>query len=207
MPERTFIARIRADLREPETLIVASPAVGLADGAPRPGVFLNPFDRLLTLKILGERRALRLPRDVQGRVVETFVPRAVTPVSFDEPLVRIDPRGIEAAASQARAPGAAAGVADGAEAEAAAAGCVVIAAPSQGIFYRRPSPDAPAYVETGGRIAAGAVLGLIEVMKCFNQITYGGVGLPEAGEVTKILADDAAEVAFGQPLFWVRPLG
>ena len=51
------------------------------------------------------------------------------------------------------------------------------------------------------------MLGLVEIMKCFHHITYGGVGLPESGEIVKILADDASEVRFGQPLFHVKPAG
>ena len=77
---------------------------------------------------------------------------------------------------------------------------------SQGIFYRRSSPDSPPFVEEGTKIASGSVLGLVEVMKCFNQITYGGPGFPEKVEVAKILVQDSTEVQFGQPLFWVRPL-
>jgi biotin carboxyl carrier protein len=50
------------------------------------------------------------------------------------------------------------------------------------------------------------VLGLVEVMKCFNQITYGGPGLPERGEIVKILGPDTGEVQFGDELFWVRPM-
>jgi biotin carboxyl carrier protein len=50
------------------------------------------------------------------------------------------------------------------------------------------------------------VLGLVEIMKCFNQITYGGPGLPERGRVAEILAEDAAEVQFGQVLFRIKPL-
>ena len=46
---------------------------------------------------------------------------------------------------------------------------------------------------------------MVEVMKCFNQITYGGPGLPESGQVTGILVEDAAEVRFGQPLFRIKP--
>jgi acetyl-CoA carboxylase biotin carboxyl carrier protein len=80
-----------------------------------------------------------------------------------------------------------------------------VKSPSEGIFYRRSAPDSPPFVDIGARVSSGTVLGLVEVMKCFNQIAYGGPGLPEHGEVVKILADDAAEVQFGQPLFWVRP--
>ena len=54
-------------------------------------------------------------------------------------------------------------------------------------------------------MTSGTVLGLVEVMKCFNQITYGGPDLPARGTVAQILAEDAAEVQFGQALFRVKP--
>ena len=82
----------------------------------------------------------------------------------------------------------------------------MLRAPSEGIFYRRPAPEAPVYVDLGAQVSTGAVLGLVEVMKCFNQIAYGGPGLPDKGEIVRILADDSAEVEFGQALFWIRPL-
>ncbi len=82
---------------------------------------------------------------------------------------------------------------------------IAIKAPSDGGFYRRPSPESPNYVNEGAEVTSGSVLGLIEVMESFNQITYGGPDLPENGTVTKILATDASEVAYGQTLFLVKP--
>ena len=205
MAERTLIARVRADEENPGTLIVASPVVAMADGAPKPGAFLNPLDRVISLKVLHQRYALRLPRDVQGRVVEALIPNAFAPVAYDQPLARLDPRAAQGG-DPAWAASAGAG-ALGMAGEAGATGLIHITAPSEGIFYRRPTPDAPAYVEAGAPVVSGTVLGLVEVMKCFNQITYGGPGFPERGEIVKVLAEDAAEVQFGQALFWVKPLG
>jgi len=203
MAERTLIARVRADEKDPATLIVASPVVAMADGAPKVGAFFNPFDRVIALKVLHQRYALRLPRDVQGRIVEAFIPNAFTPVAYDQALARLDPR---AAQGGDAALGSVAVGAPGAVGDAGAAGLIRVTAPSEGIFYRRPTPDAPAYVEKGAPVSTGTVLGLVEVMKCFNQITYGGPGFPERGEIVKVLAEDAAEVQFGQELFWVRPV-
>jgi acetyl-CoA carboxylase biotin carboxyl carrier protein len=39
-----------------------------------------------------------------------------------------------------------------------------ITAPLTGIFYRSPSPQAPAFVQIGSAVAAGDVIGLIEAM-------------------------------------------
>ena len=57
----------------------------------------------------------------------------------------------------------------------------------------------------GMRVTVGTVVGLVEVMKCFSQISYGGPGLPERGTVVKALIDESAEVRFGQTLLLVKP--
>jgi len=200
--EKTLIANIRSDTERPGTVLVTSPVVGRANGVPPVGVFLNPFDVVLTMDILNERYRLRLPRDVHGRVVETYVPRALTPVAFNTPLVRLDPRALEPGTNPERG---VAGTTKEAE-QAAAEGLIEVTSTTEGIFYRSSSPDVPPYVEEGAQISSGSVLGLVEVMKCFNQITYGGPGFPDKVEVAKILVQDAKEVQFGQPLFWVRPI-
>ena len=202
MAEKTLIAKIRRDDRDPETLLVTSPVVGMADGAPKVGVFLNPFDRIITMKILNQRYMLRLPTDVHGRVCETFIPNSYTPVAYGQPIARLDPRVLEATAQGAGGSVGRAGVTGVAE----DARLITVPAPSEGIFYRRPSPDSPAYVEVGVHVVPGKVLGLVEIMKCFYQITYDGPGLPDEGEVVTILAEDASEVQFGQPLFSIRPI-
>jgi acetyl-CoA carboxylase biotin carboxyl carrier protein len=202
MAEKTLIAKVRRDEKDPETLVVTSPVVGMADGAPKVGVFLNPFDRIITMKILNQRYVLRLPTDVHGRVSETFIPNSYTPVAYGQPIARLAPRVPEAAAEGASGPAGRASVTGVAE----DARLLTVPAPSEGIFYRRPSPDSPPYVEVGAHVAPGKVLGLVEIMKCFYQITYDGPGFPEEGEVVKILAEDTSEVQFGQPLFRIRPI-
>jgi acetyl-CoA carboxylase biotin carboxyl carrier protein len=77
---------------------------------------------------------------------------------------------------------------------------VVVPAPVVGVFYRSPEPGAPPFVEAGGRVEAGATMGLVEVMKMFN-----GVTAPVTGEVVEVLAGNDEFVEFGQPLFRMRP--
>ena len=55
-----------------------------------------------------------------------------------------------------------------------------VLSPLPGTFYRRPSPDAPAYAETGDTIEAGQVIGLIEVMKQFTQLQAEHSGVLQA---------------------------
>jgi len=74
-----------------------------------------------------------------------------------------------------------------------------IAAPMMGVFYRAPSPDAPSYVEVGTTIEEGDIIGLIEAMKVFNEVTA-----EFDGEVVEIAAANQELVSLGQPLVWVR---
>ncbi|MGE3831394.1 MAG: biotin/lipoyl-containing protein, partial [Parvibaculaceae bacterium] len=45
-----------------------------------------------------------------------------------------------------------------------------ILSPLPGTFYRKPSPDKPAYKNDGDSVSEGDVIGLIEVMKSFNEV-------------------------------------
>lgn len=67
--------------------------------------------------------------------------------------------------------------------------------PMVGTAYRKPTPDAKAFVEVGSTVKAGDKLLLIEAMKTFNDITA-----PQSGTITAIFVDDGQPVEFGQPL-------
>lgn len=191
-----LVARI--ENTEDGGFVVRSPAVGVADGVPGVGVYLNPMEGFLTLTVLNRRHVVLLPHEVGGRVVEQLIEDTYTPVGYNQPLLRLSQVAAEAVVGPRET---------GARGEAAAAaGLIKVSAPSEGVFYRRPAPDTPAYVEEGSEVGTGTVLGLVEVMKSFNQITYGGPGLPERARVERIAVEDAAEVSFGQVLFLVRPL-
>ena len=64
-----------------------------------------------------------------------------------------------------------------------------------GTFYRRPDPDSDPYVEKGDEVSAGDTIGLIEVMKNFNEIT-----VEEDGKISKFLVEDEEAVDAGQDL-------
>ena len=78
---------------------------------------------------------------------------------------------------------------------------VEIKAPMVGTFYRSPSPESPAYIETGQLIEAGQVICIIEAMKLMNEIKS-----ELEGKILEILVDNAEPVEFGQPLFLIEPL-
>ena len=77
---------------------------------------------------------------------------------------------------------------------------VIVKSPIIGTFYRKPSPDKPAFVEVGKNIAEGDVLCVIEAMKLFNEIES-----EVSGKIIKILVDDQSPVEFDQPLFLIDP--
>lgn len=57
------------------------------------------------------------------------------------------------------------------EASAPAVKGTPITTPMMGVFYSAPSPGAPAFVKEGDTVTSGQVVGLIEAMKVFNEIT------------------------------------
>ena len=46
-----------------------------------------------------------------------------------------------------------------------------ITSPFPGTFYCRPTPESDPYVAVGDDITAGDVIGLVEIMKNFHEIT------------------------------------
>ncbi len=110
------------------------------------------------------------------------------------------------------APPASAGVASPPAAETSAAGPTLgdpgaapsrpsVKAPLTGIFYSAPGPGAAAYVQVGGEVAVGQVIGLIEAMKLFNEIKSD-----LAGRVIRVVAESGQLVKAKQPLIEVEPL-
>lgn len=51
-----------------------------------------------------------------------------------------------------------------------------VASPLPGVFYRRPAPDQPPFVEEGAAVQSDSVVGLVEVMKQFAEIHAGAAG-------------------------------
>jgi acetyl-CoA carboxylase biotin carboxyl carrier protein len=79
-------------------------------------------------------------------------------------------------------------------------GLLPVTAPMVGKFYAAPSPSDPPFVVPGTKVAAGATVGLIEVMKVFASIKT-----ETAGVIERILVSNGQFVEFGQTLFWIRP--
>ncbi len=77
---------------------------------------------------------------------------------------------------------------------------LTVKSPIIGTFYRKPSPDKPAFAEVGDTIKEGDVVCIIEAMKLFNEIES-----EVSGKIVKVLVDDSSPVEFDQPLFVVDP--
>jgi acetyl-CoA carboxylase biotin carboxyl carrier protein len=70
--------------------------------------------------------------------------------------------------------------------------------PMAGIFYGSSSPGSAPFVRPGSVVEAGQVIGLIEAMKVFNEITS-----PVAGLVDRIVVESGAVVQPGDPLLYL----
>ncbi|GGN21176.1 acetyl-CoA carboxylase [Halarchaeum nitratireducens] len=70
-----------------------------------------------------------------------------------------------------------------------------INAPMPGVFYRRPDPEDPPFVEVGDSVDVGDPVGLVEVMKNFHEIEAD-----HAGTVAAFLVENEDEITADQPL-------
>jgi acetyl-CoA carboxylase biotin carboxyl carrier protein len=187
---RALVAQRR--VADDGTLELVSPVVGYYRDAPGRDVILGPGARIGAIEVLGAAYDVLAPDGAVGRVLRG--PRvARRPVSYGDPLLSLDPTVLTDAT---RAP-AAVVEADVVE--------NVFRAPMAGRFYARPSPGKPPFVEVGQEVEAGRTVALLEIMKTFNRLPYGGAGVPARCRVVELLVSDGDDVAAGQPLFRYEP--
>ena len=74
-----------------------------------------------------------------------------------------------------------------------------ILSPLPGTFYRRPNPDADAFVSEGDAVTPGDVVGLVEVMKTFLEVKAD-----VAGVIERFLAESGDAIEAGQALVLLR---
>ncbi|HOD29939.1 MAG TPA: hypothetical protein PKH03_12090 [Syntrophales bacterium] len=79
-------------------------------------------------------------------------------------------------------------------------GLVPVVAAVNSVFYRRPSPGEPPFVEEGDQVNEDTVVCLLEIMKCFRSVSAG-----VKGKVEKILADSGSMVKKGEAVMFIRP--
>jgi acetyl-CoA carboxylase biotin carboxyl carrier protein len=84
--------------------------------------------------------------------------------------------------------------------ETAKEGLVTIKANMTSVFYRRSSPEEPPFVEVGDEVKEDTVVCLLEVMKCFRQVTAD-----VAGVVAEICVESNHMVEEETVLFYIQP--
>ena len=151
-----------------------------------------------------DRLAVLLDR---SDLTELEVESGGTGIILRKPVEATAGSGAGAPAFESAAPGAAP-LRDGAGGEPAAAGRdpgpaprPSVKAPLTGIFYASPAPGSAPYVQVGGEIAVGQVVGLIEAMKLFNEIKSD-----LAGRVVRVVPESGTLVKAKGPLIEVEPL-
>jgi len=192
MTTRTLACKVRHD---GEVALVLAPAVGHWVDRPRMGTLLRPGEPIGFLSILGRRHPLVVPDGVFGEIVGGLAqdPRRELDVSFGDVLLRVDP---SAAVHETELM--TAGHASTAQ--------LVLRSPSSGRFWRRPAPDQPPFVKDGMEIGNGQPVGLLEVMKTFTRLGYGGPGLPERARVVRVVPEDGDDVDAGAVLLELEDL-
>jgi len=73
-----------------------------------------------------------------------------------------------------------------------------VTSPMTGIYYASSSPGSPPFAKEGEAVQAGQVVGLIEAMKVFNEITA-----PISGIVNKVLIKNGDLVQPGETILTI----
>jgi biotin carboxyl carrier protein len=196
--DSTIEAIIKESATNSGEIFVCSPAVATYLNAPNVGEILVTGASAGRLTVLGRSQELVLPYPISGRVAERMLHNRRDPVDYGQPLLRLVP--VETKELETDEAGGASTALDDLPQD-----CFAVRSPTHGMFYRRPSPDAPYYVEEGQIVEEGVTLALVEVMKCFSAITYGGEGIPPRAEIVEVRAEDASEVQSSQILFVLKP--
>ena len=71
-----------------------------------------------------------------------------------------------------------------------------IVSPMVGTFYRKSSPESPAFVEVGQSVAIGDTLCIVEAMKIMHEVKA-----EQTGTIQAILVNEGDMVEYAQPLF------
>lgn len=176
---------------------VLAPAVGWWSDPPEPGARVAPGSRVGRLRWLNSRVELVMPDGVAGTVLPHTLGR-IEAVGYGQLLFRLD--------LEPTAPGKAASSKSARDSQETGLprGARAVTAPTDGVFYSRPAPGAAPFVQVGDRLRTGQPVGLVEVMKTFHQIVYGGPGFPDGAEVLETRCADGEEVRAGQAVVVVR---
>ncbi|MEN8154828.1 MAG: biotin/lipoyl-containing protein [Acidobacteriota bacterium] len=172
-------------------ITILSPAVGIFRKKFKNGDFLCNNAHIGNITILNKDYNVFLPENISGIISFMDDNRIEIPVGYKDKLFSLkDPGSLKKIETK---PSENENVSSGND--------IIIKAFTTGIFYRKPAPESPPFVEKGSVIKRGELLGLIEVMKSFNQIIFSKESDMEEGIIKKILVEDSREVKSGDPLF------
>lgn len=153
-----------------EGATLCAPHVGRFYASVRVGDAVAGAQVLGELRVGAVRHVVRAPAAASGVVAEVVARTRGGSVGYGAPLLRLHVRDDDGAIAAAQ--------------DEAASGEAFIA-PMDGQYYRRPSPEEPAFVESGDVVSPGQQVGLIEVMKFFYPIAYEGSAPARVVAVTR----------------------
>lgn len=184
-------ARVRPSVESGQVELL-SPMVGLWRVRPEVGQLVTPGGPIGSIEVLGRLHPLTAPTGASGIVVSAPKDdRARLPVAYGDVLLVLDPTASGIGAADPSTAGQAVGP---------AAGGLVFVSPMSGRFYARSGPDKPPFVAAGQSIRIGDSVCLLEVMKTFNRVTYGGDNLPAEARIKRVVPADGDDLNAGDPI-------
>ena len=76
---------------------------------------------------------------------------------------------------------------------------IEVRAPMSGVFYKRPAPDQPPYVQVGDVVKKRQVLALLETMKVLQKVKS-----PVDGRIVEIVAENEAPLRDDDLMFIIE---
>jgi biotin carboxyl carrier protein len=76
---------------------------------------------------------------------------------------------------------------------------VEVRAPMSGVFYRKPTPEQPSYVEVGETVKKKQVIALLETMKVFQKVKS-----PANGKIVEIIPENESALKDNDLMFVIE---
>ena len=185
---KEYVALLDLDSAPNKEATIRSPAVGVWHYALNNNALVGPGISIGTLEILGARYRLVMP-DCVGLVrISTSVMQPLD-VGYNDPLFLVDVNQTLSAADS-----------DTENVNEPASTGLVFCAAQAGRYYDRPAPDQPPFVQPGDTIKTGDPVCLLEIMKTFTRVIYGGPDLPPSVCVAEIIPVNGADIAAGDAI-------
>ncbi len=191
------------DGRPSDDARLCSPSVGIWRCSPWISDRVLRGHPIGTLEILGVRHSVMAPPELEGaRVVDRLL--EPTPVGYGQELLRVTENASTAISSD---------VSSAADTETDSSPDApsqkyegpAFVSPMSGRYYEKPSPDSEPFLRIGDEVARGQTVCLLEAMKTFTRVTYGGEGLPERARIRAIVPKDGVDLSRGDIILELEP--